>query len=77
MTWWVGKKRGLVDAMTKIEFDKRQEPDGTWTVVKLVSGAPARLNGQFCCNLRRAEAHAVTSYLNIMGDDYHDAHPSK
>ena len=63
--------------MIKMEFDERQEPDGTWTVVKLVSGAPAKLNGQFCCNLRRAEADEITNYLNMIDDGFHDAPPSR
>lgn len=54
--------------MTIFHFDKRQEPDGTWTVVKLSTGEPAKLNGQFCCNLRRDEAEEITNYLNMLAD---------
>lgn len=54
--------------MTIFHFDKRQEPDGTWTVVKLSTGEPAKLNGQFCCNLRRDEAEEIANYLNLLAD---------
>lgn len=63
--------------MTKTHFDKRQEPDGTWTVVDLLTGEPAKLNGQFCCSLRRDEAREVGNYLNLLEESDHDAPPSK
>jgi len=37
-------------------YDKRQEPDGIWTVVQLPTAEPAKLNGQFYCILRRDES---------------------
>jgi len=70
-------KQQTANAMTTFHFDTRQEPDGTWTVVKLSTGEPAKLNGQFCCNLRRDEAQEIANYLNTLESDDHDVPPSK
>lgn len=62
--------------MTILRYDLRQDPDGRWTVYKIATGAPAKIEGRFCSGLSQAEAEDLVYALNWRGDKEGGAYPS-